>query len=86
MSTPSPYQIMFLSIFPQLIRSSFSLALSFFLWDSFVLPPPYVVPSRASTVYDTIVAHEALVSHEAAIRVARGGGIAKDDLVAMNHL
>lgn len=38
------------------------------------------------TVYETIVAHEALVSHEAAMRVARGGGIAKDNLVAMAHL
>ncbi|CBN74810.1 conserved unknown protein [Ectocarpus siliculosus] len=38
------------------------------------------------SVYERIVAHEALVSHEAAIRVARGGGIAREDLLAMNHL
>ncbi|CAM9213269.1 unnamed protein product, partial [Hapterophycus canaliculatus] len=38
------------------------------------------------TVYDTIVAHEELVSHEAAMRVARGGGIGKESLEALNHL
>ncbi|CAM9716906.1 unnamed protein product [Ectocarpus sp. 4 AP-2014] len=38
------------------------------------------------SVYERIVAHEALVSHEAAIRVARGGGIAREDLLAMDHL
>ncbi|CAM9669824.1 unnamed protein product [Ectocarpus fasciculatus] len=38
------------------------------------------------SVYETVVQHEALVSHEAAIRVARGGGIAREDLLAMNHL
>eukprot|EP00903_Cladosiphon_okamuranus_P006812 g6640.t1 len=42
--------------------------------------------TRPQTVYETIVAHEALVSHEAAMRVARGGGIAKDNLMAVNHL
>ncbi|CAM9312704.1 unnamed protein product [Scytosiphon promiscuus] len=38
------------------------------------------------TVYDTIVAHEELVSHEAAMRVARGGGIGRENLEALNHL
>ena len=30
--------------------------------------------------------HEALVSHEAAMSVARGGGIVKESLEALNHL
>lgn len=38
------------------------------------------------TVYETVVAHEELVSHETAMRVARGGGIGKENLEVINHL
>jgi len=48
-------------------------------------PFPCPCPSGISTVYDTVVEHEATVSHEAAFNVAKGRGVSKANLLAMNQ-